>query len=80
MNFILDGHTKINGDITINGILYHVKTEKSFHKLNNKDLIHLCGGIYDNITIDGNLIICDYKEHNLLVSGSIQMICSEIVE
>lgn len=79
MNFILDGNTIIKGVITISGILYQVKNKEALDKLNKTDLTPL-SGTFDNIIIEGDLYICEYKEHTLLISGSMIATCSEIVE
>jgi hypothetical protein len=79
MNFILDGNTIIKGDITISGILYQVKNEEALNRLNKTDLNPL-SGTFDNIIIEGDLVICEYKEYNLLISGSMITMCTEIVE
>ena len=69
-NYILSGDTTINGHIVINGITYIAKTEESLQQIEDIDTYQNLSGVFDDITINGNLVICDFNDFDLVCAGT----------
>ena len=74
---ILDSNLVIDGDFTVKGTVYHVKTIADLEKIENissitippisssdKEIV-----TSSSVTIDGDFIICDELKYTLTVSG-----------
>lgn len=73
MNYYLDKTVDINGTFVVKGSIISIKTEKTFNKYT--DLIKLTSLFetdkeINDVDIDGNLIIREYKDFFLNVKGS----------
>jgi hypothetical protein len=69
-NYILSGDTSINGHFVINGIIYIAKTVESLNQIEDIDKYQNLSGIFDDITINGNFVICDFNDFDLICAGT----------
>ena len=82
---ILDTNLVIEGDFTVNGTVYYVKTIADLDKIENISSINIPPisssdeQVFtpSSITIDGNFIICDELKYTLTVNGSSNIFSNE---
>ena len=76
--FILDSNLEVDGDFTVSGTIYMVKTIADLQKIEGIDTITIPPVSTDSamintassINIDGDFIICDELNYNLCINGT----------
>ncbi len=76
--YILDSNLSIEGDLTVSGKTYFVRTIEDLQKIDGISSITIppistsdeVTNTTSSITIDGDLIICEELNYNLIVCGT----------
>ena len=80
-NRIVKDKVTVNGNLSVNGQIYFVKNENSLSHIDNIDNFELLSGEYDNLTIEGDLVVCEYdKNCNMIVNGEVVSEGNQLLE
>ena len=67
-NYIINDKLTVLGDITITGLTIRVLSENGLNKVENLDTYVPISGTVDDLVVE-NLVLCEYKNCELLISG-----------
>ena len=67
-NYIIEENLTVSGTLTITGLTIRVLSENGLNKVENLDTYVPISGTVDDLIAD-NLILCEYKNCELTVSG-----------
>ena len=70
-NCIIKKGLVVTGDLVVNGTIYILKSNNSLEKLEQSEDYEEISGTHHNLTIEGDLLLCQYLEGcDLTVHGS----------
>ena len=80
-NYILKDKLTINNDLTVSGTIYIVKHENLLSKIDGYETYEPISGEYENLEINGNLIVCEFSEnYEIVVGNTLTSIGNELLE
>ena len=80
-NRIVKDKVTINGNLSVNGQIYLVKNEKCLNQIDNIDNFELLSGDFDNLSINGDLVVCEYdKNCDMVVNGEVVSNGNQLLE
>ena len=80
-NSILRETLNIDNDLVVNGNIYFVKKESLLSKIDNLETYEPISGSFENLEINGNLIVCEFIENlDVEIKGTIRSVGNIVYE
>ena len=72
MNRIVQEKLTILGNLVVKGTLFLATQESDLEMIDDLESYTPISGKYDNLTIEGDLLVCDYKENCIVTINGAQ--------
>ena len=80
-NHILRDTLSVDNDLIVNGNIYFVKKESLLTEIDNLETYEPISGSFENLEINGNLIICEFIENvDIDIKGTIRSLGNIVYE